>query len=389
MKKIIRRSIFTILLTLLFLPLSGCTRKKDINQLSLATMIGIDKEPDSEDVIITVQVVNHLNLSRIPVQVTPIVTLSERGTTVFEAFRKVSSGFTSKVFISHFQILAFGEEAAKSGIEKYLSFFFLDHEAQHKFNLIIVKEQTARNFLKAYSVFSEVPALDYIQKLETGNSIVGISKFTQLPEVLNSIYAESNAFIISSFYLKGDIEKGQTTEVKESSEPLVNAWPSDLGIFKNDALVGYLDYEESIGYNFLTNDITNVVIPIEFDDRKISTEVRCSGSKTSIKVENGKPKVTFEVSAIAGVVADMSGQTQFGKDYANKSKAHLEEEIKNRAMKCIEKSQSLKADIFKIATSIHKDKPKYWKTIKDNFEDIYENIEFEVKVNVSIIRIRH
>ena len=97
MKKIILRSIFTILLTLLFLPLSGCTRKKDINQLSLATMIGIDKEPDSEDVIITVQVVNHLNLSRIPVQVTPIVTLSERGTIVFEAFRKVSSGFTSKV----------------------------------------------------------------------------------------------------------------------------------------------------------------------------------------------------------------------------------------------------------------------------------------------------
>ncbi len=389
MKNLIKKVLIVSILSILFLPLGGCTRKSDINELSIATGIGIDKESESDDVIITIQVVNQITLARQPKEITPVVTLTERGKTVFEAFRKASVGFTGRVFLSHFQMLVFGEEAAKDDIIKYLNFFFNDHEAQHRFNIVICKEKKASEFLQTYSVFSSVPIIDYQSKLNSTVNLVGMGKLTNLPMALNALKGESNGLVLSSFEIKGDIEKSKEMDNIKTPTPEAMVWPSDLAVLKDGKLVTYLNYDESIGYNFANNAIVNIVASVEVDNRRIALEVRGSSCKKSIKIENGKPKVTFEVKVVAIVNSDMSGDTEVGKEYADKCKKALEENIKNRMNLCIKKAKEHQVDIFDIGTSLHRDRPKYWKTIKDDFENIFKEIEIDVKVNATIENVIH
>ena len=111
--------------------------------------------------------------------------------------------------------------------------------------------------------------------------------------------------------------------------------------FKRWKTFTYLNYDESIGYNFANNAIVNIVASVEVDNRRIALEVRGSSCKKSIKIENGKPKVTFEVKVVAIVNSDMSGDTEVGKEYLINAKA-LEENIKNRMNLCIKKLKNIK-----------------------------------------------
>ena len=67
--------------------------------------------------------------------------------------------------------------------------------------------------------------------------------------------------------------------------PEAMVWPSDLAVLKDGKLVTYLNYDESIGYNFANNAIVNIVASVEVDNRRIALEVRGSSCKNQLKLK--------------------------------------------------------------------------------------------------------
>ncbi len=139
------------ILTLLFLQivfiiiLTGCWSKREIDELSIATAIGIDKTEDGY--IVSAQLINPGEVaSEKATNRTAVTTYRTSGETVFEAFRRLTLETPRKVYNGHLRILIFGEEMAKHGIGKILDFFSRDHEMRTDFYIVVAKNTKAENY---------------------------------------------------------------------------------------------------------------------------------------------------------------------------------------------------------------------------------------------------
>jgi spore germination protein KC len=110
-----------VLVTLIMMIVTGCWNRKELDQISLATAIGIDKKGDAYD--ISVQLLNSDEIAgnKGGGQRLPVVTLQiGRGETVFESFRKLTTSSPRKILSSHLRIIVLGEDMAEEGIAKVL-----------------------------------------------------------------------------------------------------------------------------------------------------------------------------------------------------------------------------------------------------------------------------
>jgi spore germination protein KC len=64
----------------------------------------------------------------------------------------------------------------------------------------------------------------------------------------------------------------------------------------------------------------------------------------------------------------------------------LEEAIKSEAMAAIRKAQELRADIFGFGREVYRTNPRVWKQVKDQWYEIFADMEPEIEVTAKIVR---
>ena len=97
-------------------------------------------------------------------------------------------------------------------------------------------------------------------------------------------------------------------------------------------------------------------------------------------------KATVSVEMLTAL-NDETGQTDFSSvQDVQKIEESSAAVIKNEIERSIKKAQELKTDIFGFGISAHKGNAEKWKEIKDNWNDVFSTMEFEVKVKVGMQR---
>lgn len=377
--------LISLLFTTLFL-LTSCWGKADINQLAIASAIGVDYTEEGQ-YRVTAQVVNTPTLREGQGgNQAGVIVYSEEGETVFEALRKLTTLYANRLFIAHFQLLVYGERMAKEGILPATMMFFTDHESRHKYLFLVVKENTAESFLKVQTPSAKIPALEFIQSMETAQKSYGISTNIYTDELIATIKGDEGNIALTSVEIIGDPNKGSENKNLEETEVPTKLKVSYLAVFKKDKLLGYFTEDQSVGYNHIMNNIQNIVVPANFgEDDKVSFEVRGSKVKTKIKIVNQLPVVTISHD-VEGVVATvLSGKSDLTKEEIKEIEKNVAEEIKKTMEDSLQVAQhEFNSDIFGFATLLHKKEPEYWKTVKDQYDEIFPQIKVEISVKVLI-----
>lgn len=160
----------------------------------------------------------------------------------------------------------------------------------------------------------------------------------------------------------------------------------EQAFLKKDKLVGYLDTYETRGLQWVTGHISSgsILVPLP-DGKRIVFDIIDSKSKIKTKV-NGN-KLTMEINvAEESLISETNDKTNVMKHYKEMNKlAKLESEaIKKEVSSALAASQDrLKTDIFGFGSEIYRDNPKYWKTVENNWDNIFPNVN--VKINVKCI----
>ena len=384
-----KKFIIIFLFLIIIINVSGCG-KRDVEKLSITTALGIDKG-ETEEIKVTAQILNANAVGSKPRDVSPVYTISVEGKTIQEALRKLTTVFTSKLFYYHFQILIFGEELAKEGIEKYLNFFAINNETQHTYNVIIAKENTAEDILKIRTIGSLIPVVTLIGKIEASADAYGISKVTYMDEVITYIRrGGEGGFTLASLKVEGDVEKGSKGDNVKNIVPDAYIVTSTLAVFKEDKLVGWLNERESIGYNHIQNNIKSTFYVITKSDGSLAS-IEADSVKTKIKVQevDGKPKIIIDVSVTGELVEDMSNNTLLDAEYRRDIENRTSYEIKKMLEKTIFKAKELNSDFLHFHLEIYRKELKLWKNIKDiYYDEIFPNLEVEINVETKIMRIK-
>ncbi|WP_336634860.1 Ger(x)C family spore germination protein [Lysinibacillus fusiformis] len=377
----------TIIISLIFLMLilSGCWSKRELSELALVAAFGIDYIDD--EFAISVQVIDPSQVSSKQPSggKSPVVTYHANGKTVFEAVRKILALSPRKLYFAHLQLVVIGEELAKNGLRDTVDFLARDQEIRNDFTLIVSQQATAKDVLNVLTPIEKVPANRMLNSLKVTQDAWGSTLDVDIEDLVTDLGVSNQYFVLSAIEVLGDKSLGIDQTNVDRIETPVKLKFTGLAIFNEDKLVGYMDEYDSKSFNYLNDKIKSTIEIISCpSDGELTTEITQSNTKTKGIIKDGKPTINVSIDIVqnvAEVKCDIDLTELKTIDWINRQ---TEEHIKKNLDKVLNTLQeNYRADILGYGEAIHRTDPKFWKNIKNDWEEIYPGVEVNVKVNAN------
>lgn len=276
-----------ILLILLFsFTLTGCVSYSELNELGIIDMVLIDKEEDNYKVTINMLIPKEDDLENSKIY-------TATSTSLNECLNQLYLSSTKKISFSHLELLVLTPNIERRDYDKITNLFLKRVDSRNTFSTIITS--TPDKLLKYQS--KDINNLININSEEEG--IVTIKQFDSI--------------------IKDILEMGisYVPRVKIEEDIIIEGYQS---IYEENKL---LSKEESIGYNFITNQITESL----FTEDNIGFKI--TNSRTDLKVN--KNKITIKVTSTYQIMSNSSikDKEKTEKIYNQKIKEYLNAFLKN------------------------------------------------------------
>lgn len=361
----------------------GCYNYKELNDLAITSAIGIDKSDNGYKV--TAQVVNTQkegtdnNSSSDP----KIIVYEHTSKTVQEAVRYMVLESPKRLYPNHMQVIIISEDVAKDGILESLDLFFRDSELQKNFYVLISKDVSANQILKTLTPADSIVSSNIKKSLESDSSYLGITELVTYDELINTYLNPNKEISLPSVTLKGKKKGSDKIDNIEQSDSSTKVVLSQMAIFKDDKMIGYLDDKQSIALSFIKGKINNTIIKYKCNGGYVVVET--TNSKSSINVDN-KGNFRIKISgdaAINEVSCDINLENDNSISKINKQ---VNKEIKknvNNTIKYVKNNYN--SDIFNFLDILYKNQYSLYKKIsndwyKDKFKDSKIDIDVDIKV---------
>lgn len=387
-----KRIVITLLFIFSIALLSGCWNRRELNDISIAIALGLDKSGDQY--LVSVQMVNP---SEVAAKAgggkgAAIVTLMEKGDTVFEALRRITTKTPRKLNVSHLRAVVFGEEIAKEGIGKTLDFLSRDHEIRSDFSILLAKGSTAEKILRVYTMPQEpIPANKIFKSVETSEKVWAATAKMTLDELISDITNDGKQPVITGVDITGD-KNSESIDTKanvEKMSPIASIRITNLAVFKKDKLIGWLNEDESKGYNYIKGEVKSTVGQISCPKGgRLSMEVIRADARVKGKVINGKPQIDIAVRLeqnVGDVECDIDlSQMETINDLEEKSEAVVQKIMEAAIQKAQKK---YKTDIFGFGEAIRRSSPKAWRDMKQDWDREFVDLQVNIKVDAKVRRL--
>lgn len=385
-----RRMIAVILVCCVCLLLTGCWSRRELNELAITVGLGIDKVGDN--FIVSAQVVDPGQVAmksggganRVPVTV-----FQETGKTIVETLRKMTTSAPRRIYLSHLRMLIIGEEMARSGISETLDFLSRGHETRTDFFIAIAKDARALDVLNVLTPLEKIPANNMFYSLETSAKFWAPTHGIFLDEMINNLSAEGKSPAVTGIQLKGNSSKGDSLNNILSVTPFAELEYAGLGAFHKDKLIGWLNDDESKGFNYIQGFVEQSIGHLECPDGgKIGTDVIRTHTRVKGNVVDGKPSILIRLYA-EGDVAEVSCDIDLqNPDTIIKLSEQVNEEFVKLIYSPIRKAQQeLKIDFLGFGNVFRKSYPKEWEQWKTNWNEMFTEMPVQVEIDYRIRRI--
>ncbi len=378
-----KKNIFVLLI--LVLILTGCWDRRELNDIAITLALGIDKVDDKFQLTAQVVVPSEVSMKQSSGRST--VTLFQAdGETLFEAFRKMTIDSPRKIYPGHLRMLVIGEELAEEGLGESLDLLSRDWELRSDFYVVVAKDMTAAEILNVTTPIENIPANKMFNTLKTSEENWSGTKGVTLDELLSDLITDGKAAVLTGIRVIGNQEVGSSKQNVESITPAARIQYDHLAVFKKDKLVGWLNENESKGYNYITDSVKSSVTSISCPEKgKASIEVIHSKTDIKGKITKGEPEVdvTIQVEGDVGAVECHIDLTETKSiDELEKS---YEIELREIIQQTIETVQEqYKTDIFGFGQAIHRSNPKKWAKIKNQWDEMFTDLTVNVEVDLKI-----
>lgn len=350
---------------------TGCWNYREIDELSIVAGVAIDKGEDNAFQM-TVEIIQ-ISSGRDIKKTSKILTVE--GKTVFDAARNLISLSGKKLYWSHAKVIILSEKIASEGIVKAIEWYNRDAETREEVKLLISEEASAKEILTYQGASEDIKSFVLAATIEQQKSL---SKAPQTD------------------ILKFDIES--KTKMISTVIPVVNLKKADgklapqvmgTAIIKNDKLVGFLNEEETKDLIFIRNEVKGGILVEEMqtgsDLTLVSLEIFNNKTKVTPVADNNDIKINLDIETIVSI-GEIGGKVNFIDD---EGRAELERSTENSLKKRIEllisKVQSeYDADIFGFGQKLRENKIKVWKSVANNWEEVFQNLRVDVRTKIQI-----
>ncbi|MCS7464709.1 Ger(x)C family spore germination protein [Paenibacillus doosanensis] len=381
MKRLAAAALASILLLSLT---TGCWNRRELNTLGIQLGTAIDKKGDQVQVAVQVVEPSAIAAKVGSNDLAPVVMYKATAPTVFQAFRKMTEVSPRKVYAAHIRVLVLSEELAKDGVGKALDLLFRDSESRTDFYVMVAKESKAEDVLKILTPLEKIPANKLYNSLETSSKAWAPTTTFTLDQFIEQLVSEGMNPVLTGIVVKGNRQLGETKRNVEQIEPEARLEYSTLAVFKKDKLIGWLDEEESRGYNYIMNNVKSTVGSVRCPDGgKIDLESIRAQSTIKGSVVNGEPVIDISVKGESNI-----GNVECKIDIENPETMQMlqreaEQALVKRMKQTVKVAQSkYKVDMFGFGQAIYRSNPQEWKKLKDNWTERFPKVKVNYKAKV-------
>ena len=367
-----------LLLLLIIFSLTGCYDHKELNEIAILTATEINKK--NNEYIVKAQVVNPQSKDTVNIQA-PFIIYEGKGKTIQEAYRQIKLQSSRFLYPNHLQIIVIDEELAKEDVSQIVDFYLRVPHVRTEFSVIVGKKN---DILSITTPIDDISATSIVETLETNNKYLGSTNLITFNEFANMNIDKHLEVILPSIESVNYNKESDTTKNTEQTQIKSMYKLSNLAVFKDEKLLGYLTEDESITYNILKNKAKSILITKECEKDKYMT-VEATEIKTNIKTKNKKIDIKIKMT---GNINETMCNIKLNNE---KNIKKIEKELKKYIEDKIEKSinnirKTYNSDIFGFLDLIYKTDYKTYKKIKDNwYKDEYKNIKINIDVAINII----
>ncbi|PQQ66263.1 Ger(x)C family spore germination protein [Acetivibrio saccincola] len=375
----LKRLLF-ILIILSTIFLTGCWSSREINTLAIAVCIGIDKTENGY--LVTEQVLNPRAIATKVTAESPVVIYTAEGDDLAEIVRRFTTQSSRIFYNADLRMVVFGEDVAKDGIQNILDYFLRNYEYRTDFYFVIAKNSTANEVLGILTPIESVPGFSMYISLKMSEEKWAAMKSVRIIELVNSIIADGDNPVLTGIEISQDEISPKSTDILKQSGKYKKLKYTGLGAFNKDKLVGWLDEDESKGYNYITDNVKNTIEHADYDSKvKITYEIINAKSRTKVYFLENKPAIEVKIKTkcnIEIVEGEFDVSAEENKQVLNEL---LASKVKLLCEKALNKAQKeLKTDIFGFGEAIHRKYPKTWEKLKDDWNDKFTDLPVNITV---------
>lgn len=369
------KKISTILLTFIIFINSifaaGCWNYREIEKMSIVAGVAVDKGVnDQYQITAEIAEISGGKESKMASK-----TITAEGKSMFDAARNMIAISGKKLYWSHAKVLIIDKKIANEGVTNAIELFNRDAETREEIFLLISQRESAREIFDEWKSTNEIKSFALEEMLQNQ---VNLSK-APLVNIMN-FDIESKTDGVSPII--------PTVNLKQIDGKTV---PQIMGtaIIKKDKLAGFLNADETKDLIFIRNEIKGGILVEKLAEKDVPTVVSLEIFKNKTKINpvvDGR-NIQMNLNIDTTVTIDeLEGTLNFSDDEARrKLEQSAEGALKKRIESLINKMQSeYDADIFGFGAKLWEDKPLVWKNTQGNWEEVFKNLNVNVKTRVHI-----
>ena len=312
-----------------------------------------------------------------------------------------------ELFLSHTSHVVLGEEAAKNGINGYLSYICRSPNLRTDIPLYIVKGGTAQEAVMQVGDGSKGIS-EVLEAVRANVDERGDSKAFSASDLLRDLERNGSG-LVCAIECSPSIQEGGTKQEGDSGssagtggmESPDKAGASDgggekqaltaaavgYGVIRGDKLCAYIDKEQAIGVGLLLNivGISNIVVkdryatPVTLELDQGSSEIK------PVWAEDGSLEMLDIQIKAAANIAEIGGGGHFSEpDYEDYLTAQLETAVSERVSSVIQLSKTLQADFLGLGNIVEMDDAEKYRALGGDFASLLPGLTVRISVSGQI-----
>ncbi len=388
----------------------GCYGRRELEELSLVTILGIDKG-EYKQLLITANIalprkMRGGNMSEAGGNSSAFI-VSAEGNTLLDGLAQMTTLTSRRTTTAHTQIVIIGEGLARDDAGVILDVFSRNLEFRHN-TLVSVCKGSASEFIRKFSWPEETEPSDYLVKLLVScNRGLGICPLTSIHDFLIAYGTEETEPWAPYLALASPVESDTRQRESQSNGPgqdegagASQNTPESIvallgsAVFRKNGprmeMVGTLDTKETMAVNMLRGDFSkgfmDIAMPREsgktatlvFHHYSISNKTETDGNHVT---------VTFTVRATASMEETTAREFELSPGHHEEIVQTAEQELEALLSRVFFKLRAMDSDVADLGMTVHKHFKTWpeWKQFDwpSKFKDTTAGYDIEVFVFTS------
>lgn len=362
---------------LLIFSLSGCWSYHELNDYSVVVGVGIDKVPNSENILLTSQIAKAGELSENgegggSSNKKAYWNIQNEGETVFSIIREYSHESGRKLYFPHNKIIILSREIAEEGVQKYIDFFARDPELRSTSWVFVADKDKTSDILDVTPELEKVPSM-HIDKLADTQQYNAETYSIELLPFLQRLMSKSTAPVAPLIGISGEGEKQKIII-------------SGCAVFKKGKLVGQLNKFETRGLLWVDGEVKSgiIVVPCPGGEGKVDLEITQASSSITPEIKDGNIIIKIEIKEKSNLSSQSCTEDLATSEMLKVLEGKNASTIRDAIVASVKKAQKLNADVFGFGEAVQRKYPDQWKDIESKWDEIFPNIQIKINVDAEV-----